>query len=83
MFCTLNPHCDSRYGIKGKNAVFYFSANGLLSCHVRQGAVLAMTRELAIVHAREGIRINSLCPYAYFILSEKYFLDVSSSKVDH
>ncbi|PFH52623.1 hypothetical protein AMATHDRAFT_74096 [Amanita thiersii Skay4041] len=27
-----------------------------------QGAVLAMTRELAIVHAREGIRINSLCP---------------------
>ena len=28
-----------------------------------QGAVLAMTRELAMVHAREGIRINSICPY--------------------
>jgi NAD(P)-dependent dehydrogenase (short-subunit alcohol dehydrogenase family) len=30
---------------------------------VKQGGVLAMTRELAIVHAREGIRINALCPY--------------------
>ena len=29
---------------------------------LRQGGVLAMTRELAMVHAREGIRINSLCP---------------------
>ena len=29
---------------------------------VTQGGVLAMTRELAMVHAREGIRINSLCP---------------------
>jgi NAD(P)-dependent dehydrogenase (short-subunit alcohol dehydrogenase family) len=27
-----------------------------------KGGVLAMTRELAIVHARENIRINSLCP---------------------
>ncbi|BGP54988.1 hypothetical protein JCM8202_005980 [Rhodotorula sphaerocarpa] len=27
-----------------------------------KGAVMAMTRELAMVHAREGIRINSLCP---------------------
>ncbi|KAL7413675.1 short-chain dehydrogenase [Mrakia frigida] len=27
-----------------------------------KGAVLAMTRELAVVHAREGIRFNSLCP---------------------
>ncbi|KDE09127.1 glucose 1-dehydrogenase [Microbotryum lychnidis-dioicae p1A1 Lamole] len=27
-----------------------------------QGAVLAMTRELAMVHAREGIRLNNLCP---------------------
>ncbi|SAM83181.1 related to short-chain alcohol dehydrogenase [Ustilago bromivora] len=27
-----------------------------------KGAVLAMSRELAIVHAREGIRVNSLCP---------------------
>ena len=27
-----------------------------------KGGVLAMTRELAIVHAREGIRVNSICP---------------------
>ena len=27
-----------------------------------KGAVLAMTRELAMVHAREGIRVNALCP---------------------
>ncbi|MGE5265620.1 MAG: SDR family oxidoreductase, partial [Acidobacteriota bacterium] len=26
------------------------------------GGVLAMTRELAIVHARENIRVNALCP---------------------
>ncbi|KAH7039555.1 short-chain dehydrogenase/reductase [Microdochium trichocladiopsis] len=27
-----------------------------------KGAVLALTRELAVVHAREGYRFNSLCP---------------------
>ena len=27
-----------------------------------KGAVLAMTRELAVVHARDGIRLNALCP---------------------
>ena len=27
-----------------------------------KGAVMAMTRELAVVHAREGIRLNALCP---------------------
>ncbi len=27
-----------------------------------KGAVLALTRELAVVHAREGIRVNALCP---------------------
>ncbi len=27
-----------------------------------KGAVLALTRELAIVHAKEGFRFNSLCP---------------------
>jgi NAD(P)-dependent dehydrogenase (short-subunit alcohol dehydrogenase family) len=27
-----------------------------------KGAVLALTRELAMVHAREGIRFNALCP---------------------
>jgi NAD(P)-dependent dehydrogenase (short-subunit alcohol dehydrogenase family) len=27
-----------------------------------KGAVLSMTRELACIHAREGIRVNALCP---------------------
>jgi NAD(P)-dependent dehydrogenase (short-subunit alcohol dehydrogenase family) len=27
-----------------------------------KGAVLALTRELAVIHARENIRVNSLCP---------------------
>ncbi len=27
-----------------------------------KGAVLSMTRELAVIHARENIRINALCP---------------------
>ncbi|TFY71954.1 hypothetical protein EVG20_g1039 [Dentipellis fragilis] len=34
-----------------------------IGCLTRlQGAVLAMTRELAMVHAREGIRVNSVSP---------------------
>jgi len=27
-----------------------------------KGAVLSMTRELAVIHAREGVRVNALCP---------------------
>jgi NAD(P)-dependent dehydrogenase (short-subunit alcohol dehydrogenase family) len=27
-----------------------------------KGAVLALTRELAVVHARQGVRVNALCP---------------------
>ncbi|MCU0340021.1 MAG: glucose 1-dehydrogenase [Spirosomaceae bacterium] len=27
-----------------------------------KGAVLSMSRELAVIHAREGIRVNALCP---------------------
>ncbi|KAI0824637.1 short-chain dehydrogenase [Trametes gibbosa] len=39
------------------------AATPQLACTANtQGAVLAMTRELAMVHAREGIRINSICP---------------------
>ena len=38
------------------------SATPQLAYTASKGAVMAMTRELAIVHAREGIRFNSLCP---------------------
>eukprot|EP00850_Spirogloea_muscicola_P008622 SM000046S16403 [mRNA] locus=s46:444954:446269:+ [translate_table: standard] len=27
-----------------------------------KGAVLALTRELAVIHARQGVRVNALCP---------------------
>ncbi|KAH9179916.1 hypothetical protein EDB89DRAFT_1923890 [Lactarius sanguifluus] len=37
-----------------------FVASRLSSIH--QGAVLAMTRELAMIHAREGIRLNTVSP---------------------
>jgi len=38
------------------------SATPQLAYTASKGAVLAMTRELAIVHAREGLRFNALCP---------------------
>lgn len=38
------------------------SATPQLAYTASKGAVLAMTRELAIVHAKEGFRFNSLCP---------------------
>jgi len=38
------------------------AATPQLAYTASKGAVLAMTRELAMVHAREGIRCNSLCP---------------------
>ena len=38
------------------------AATPQLAYTASKGAVLALTRELAIVHARENIRINALCP---------------------
>lgn len=38
------------------------SATPQLAYTASKGAVMAMTRELAICHAREGFRFNSLCP---------------------
>lgn len=38
------------------------AATPQLAYTASKGAVLAMTRELSAVHAREGIRFNSLCP---------------------
>ncbi|RSH83298.1 uncharacterized protein EHS24_006973 [Apiotrichum porosum] len=38
------------------------AATPQLAYTASKGAVLAMTRELAMIHAREGIRFNSLCP---------------------
>ena len=38
------------------------SATPQLAYTASKGAVLAMTRELAMVHAKEGFRFNALCP---------------------
>jgi NAD(P)-dependent dehydrogenase (short-subunit alcohol dehydrogenase family) len=38
------------------------AATPQLAYTASKGAVLAMSRELAIIHAREGIRVNALCP---------------------
>jgi NAD(P)-dependent dehydrogenase (short-subunit alcohol dehydrogenase family) len=38
------------------------AATPQLAYTASKGAVLAMTRELAVVHARQGIRVNALCP---------------------
>src|SRR3546814_19530566 len=38
------------------------AATPQLAYTASKGAVLSMTRELAAVHAREGIRVNALCP---------------------
>jgi NAD(P)-dependent dehydrogenase (short-subunit alcohol dehydrogenase family) len=38
------------------------SATPQLAYTASKGGVLSMTRELAVIHARENIRINALCP---------------------
>lgn len=38
------------------------AATSQLAYTASKGAVLSMTRELAVMHAREGIRVNALCP---------------------
>jgi NAD(P)-dependent dehydrogenase (short-subunit alcohol dehydrogenase family) len=45
-----------------------------------KGAVLAMTRELAVVHARENIRINALCPGPLRTELLMKFLDTDEKK---
>ena len=45
-----------------------------------KGAVLALTRELAIVHARENIRINALCPGPLKTEMLMKFLDTDEKK---
>ena len=38
------------------------AATAQLAYTASKGGVLAMSRELAVVHARENIRVNALCP---------------------
>lgn len=45
-----------------------------------KGAVLALTRELAIVHAKENIRVNALCPGPLHTELLMKFLDTPEKK---
>jgi NAD(P)-dependent dehydrogenase (short-subunit alcohol dehydrogenase family) len=45
-----------------------------------KGGVLAMTRELAVIHAREGIRVNALCPGPIQTELLMKFLDTEEKK---
>jgi len=45
-----------------------------------KGGVLAMTRELAVVHARENIRVNALCPGPLYTELLMNFLDTEEKK---
>ena len=38
------------------------AATAQIAYTASKGAVLALTRELAVIHARENIRVNALCP---------------------
>ncbi len=38
------------------------AATPQLAYTASKGGVLALSRELAVIHAREGIRVNALCP---------------------
>ncbi|GAP87072.1 putative short-chain dehydrogenase reductase family [Rosellinia necatrix] len=51
------------------------SATAQLAYTASKGAVIAMTRELGIVHAREGFRFNSLCPGPLNSVMLQGFLD--------
>lgn len=45
-----------------------------------KGAVLAMTRELAVLHGKDGIRLNALCPGPIRTDMLMDFLDTDAKK---
>ncbi|HZR81737.1 MAG TPA: glucose 1-dehydrogenase [Candidatus Binatia bacterium] len=56
------------------------AATPQLAYTASKGGVLALTRELAIVHAREGIRVNALCPGPLKTEMLMKFLDTEAKK---
>ena len=56
------------------------AATPQLAYTASKGAVLALTRELAIIHARQGIRANSLCPGPLKTELLMKFLDTEEKK---
>lgn len=62
--------------VGGKNAVAYCTS---------KGAVVQMTRAMALDHARENIRINAVCPGDTYVerwVEKGYFSGVDSSAVE-
>jgi len=56
------------------------AATPQLAYTASKGAVLAMSRELAMVHAKEGIRVNALCPGPLKTPLLMEFLDTAEKK---
>ncbi|KAI9008006.1 3-oxoacyl-reductase [Gaertneriomyces semiglobifer] len=56
------------------------AATPQLAYTTSKGAVLAMTRELAVIHARENIRVNALCPGPLRTPLLMEFLDTDEKK---
>ena len=56
------------------------AATPQLAYTASKGGVLAMTRELAIIHARENIRVNALCPGPLRTELLMSFLDTDEKK---
>jgi len=57
------------------------SAAPQLAYTASKGAVLALSRELAIVHAKDGIRVNALCPGPLNTPLLQNFLDTPEKKL--
>lgn len=56
------------------------AATPQLAYTASKGAVLALTRELAVIHAREGIRVNALCPGPLHTEMLMRFLDTEEKR---
>ncbi|BFZ53789.1 hypothetical protein PYCC9005_000820 [Savitreella phatthalungensis] len=59
---------------------FVGAATPQLAYTASKGAVLAMTREMAITHAKDGIRLNALCPGPLNTPLLQDFLDTREKK---
>jgi NAD(P)-dependent dehydrogenase (short-subunit alcohol dehydrogenase family) len=56
------------------------AATPQVSYTASKGAVLALTRELAVVHARQNVRVNALCPGPLHTELLMKFLDTESKR---
>ncbi len=56
------------------------AATSQIAYTASKGGVLAMTRELAVIHARENIRVNALCPGPLRTKLLMDFLDTDDKK---